>query len=182
VLLAKRNAELAATFSKLEQLASRDSLTGTLNRRSLMQTIESEAERLRRHGVAFGVALFDLDRFKQINDTHGHLVGDEVLRCFAELAARELRTGDQLGRFGGEEFLVVLCGPSDAEAAAVAAERVRRVVEQHDWNGVRAGLKVTVSAGVSLHRDQDSPEQLLARADAALYTAKREGRNRTVIA
>lgn len=181
VLLTRRNAELAATFAKLEQLASRDSLTGTLNRRSLMQTIETEAERQRRHRLEFGVALFDLDCFKQINDGHGHLVGDEVLRRFAELASRELRAGDQLGRFGGEEFLVVLCGPADAQAAAIAAERVRRVIEQHDWSAVGEGLRVTVSAGVSLHRENDRPEQLLARADAALYTAKREGRNRIVL-
>ena len=98
-LLARRNEELAATFAKLEHLASRDGLTGVLNRRSLMQAIQVELERLRRggEGFGFGVVLFDLDHFKQVNDGHGHVVGDEVLRRFAQEAGRVLRTSDHLG-------------------------------------------------------------------------------------
>ena len=143
-----------------------------------MQAVQVELERVQRGGVGFGVALFDLDHFKQVNDGHGHVVGDEVLRRFAEETGRVLRASDHLGRYGGEEFLVVLSGAADAASVGVAAERVRSLVAMHDWSALRPGLRVTVSAGVTLCRGQDTPEQLLARADAALYAAKRAGRNR----
>ena len=176
-LLAKRNAQLADTFGKLEHLASRDELTGALNRRSVMNLLEDEIERSQRTRQPFGVAMLDLDHFKRINDTCGHLVGDEVLRRFVIKVGAEMRGTDRLGRFGGEEFLMVLTGAKDVEAATAAADRVRAAVAGHAWSEVTAGLTVSLSAGVTMCREGDSIEQLLGRADRALYRAKREGRD-----
>ena len=177
-LLNKRNAELAATFEKLEQMASRDELTGTLNRRSVMRLLDEERQRMLRTGQPFGVALFDIDHFKQVNDGFGHLVGDEALRHFTRVALASMRTTDRLGRYGGEEFLMLLTATADEAAARVAADRVRVGTADHDWTAVAPGLKVTVSAGVALCQPGETAEQLLDRADQALYAAKREGRNR----
>lgn len=176
-LLAKRNAQLAETFEKLELLASRDELTGALNRRSVLRQLEEERERLARTGQQFGVAILDIDNFKNINDEHGHLVGDDVLRRFTINVAAEMRTTDRLGRYGGEEFLLLMTGIPDADAATAAADRVRNAVARQDWGAVVPGLKVTFSAGVTMCRAGESDEQMLGRADRALYRAKREGRN-----
>ena len=181
-LLAKRNAQLADTFSKLEHLASRDPLTGALNRRSVMNLLEDEIDRAQRTRQAFGVALLDLDHFKRVNDTHGHLVGDEVLRRLVTKVGAEMRGTDRLGRFGGEEFLLVLTAAKDLEAATAAAERVRTAVAGHAWGDLAPGLSLSLSAGVTLCREGDSIEQLLGRADRALYRAKREGRDRVRVA
>ncbi len=177
-LLRRRNAELAATFEQLEALAHRDELTGVLNRRSAMQVLEAERQRMLRTGQPFGVALFDLDHFKQINDRFGHVVGDEVLRRFVLGAATQMRVVDRLGRYGGEEFLLLLPGTEDLADAQAAADRVRVGIADQAWAELHPELSVTVSAGVSLCRPQDTHEQLLARVDSALYAAKRDGRNR----
>ena len=181
-LLNKRNAELASTFEKLEQMASRDELTGTLNRRAVMRLLDEERQRMMRTGQPFGVALFDLDHFKQVNDGFGHLAGDETLRHFTRTALASMRNTDRLGRYGGEEFLMLLTATADEAAARVAAERVREGTAGHDWAAVAPGLKVTVSAGVALCQPGETAEQLLDRADQALYNAKREGRNRVNVA
>jgi len=181
-LLNKRNAELASTFEKLEQMASRDELTGTLNRRSVMRLLDEERQRMLRTGQPFGVALFDLDHFKQVNDGFGHLTGDETLRHFTRTATASMRTTDRLGRYGGEEFLMLLTATNDETAARVAAERVRESTAAHDWATVAPGLKVTVSAGVALCQPGETAEHLLDRADQALYAAKRAGRNRVNLA
>ncbi len=181
-MLNKRNAELAATFEKLELMASRDELTGTLNRRSVMRLLDDERQRMMRTGQPFGVALFDLDHFKQVNDSFGHLTGDETLRQFTRTALASMRNTDRLGRYGGEEFLMLLTATADEAAAKVAAERVREGTAGYDWGTVAPGLKVTVSAGVALCQPGETAEQLLNRADQALYDAKREGRNRVNVA
>ena len=176
-LLAKRNAQLADTFEKLEQLAHRDGLTGALNRRSIERLLYEELDRMLRTGQPFGVAMLDIDHFKRINDRHGHLVGDDVLRRFTVKVAAEMRATDRLGRYGGEEFLLLLTPATDIDAAAVAVDRIRIAASRHDWDEVAFGLDVTFSAGVTMCRDGDSSEQLLTRADRALYRAKSEGRN-----
>lgn len=181
-LLNKRNAELASTFEKLEQLATRDELTGALNRRSVMRLLDEERQRMERTGQPFGVALFDLDHFKQVNDGFGHLTGDETLKHFTRTAAASMRTTDRLGRYGGEEFLLLLTATADETAARCAADRVREGTAAHDWTAVAPGLKVTVSAGVALCQPGETAEHLLDRADQALYAAKREGRNRVNVA
>jgi diguanylate cyclase (GGDEF)-like protein len=176
-LLRERNAQLATTLKQLDRLAHHDELTGTLNRRSIMQLIEEERQRMERSGQPFGIALFDIDHFKRVNDGFGHVVGDEVLRRFVARVAAAMRHTDRLGRYGGEEFLMLLTATADDAAALVAAERVRLGVAQHDWAAVAPGLEITVSAGIGVCRGGESIEQLLTRADSALYVAKRDGRN-----
>ena len=175
--IAKRNKQLAETFAKLDELATRDELTGVLNRRAIMQLLEEERQRLLRTGNAFAVALLDVDHFKHINDGFGHLVGDDVLRVFARNIGGNMRTTDRLGRYGGEEFLVLFTATTHRDLALQAAERIRGGITEADWSKLTGGKPVTVSVGVAVCQRDESAEQLLARADAALYRAKHEGRN-----
>ena len=177
-LLNGQRRQLAGGQAEVERQASRDDLTTVMNRRAIMATVAAERERMRRTGVPFAVALFDIDFFKRVNDERGHLVGDEVLRRFCVAAGEAIRTTDRLGRFGGEEFLVLMPATDKAEAAHAAAERVRDAVAKVDWDGVAAGLEVTVSAGAAVATSEDTVEALLGRADMALYAAKHDGRNR----
>jgi diguanylate cyclase (GGDEF)-like protein len=181
VKLHTRNLELASSSAKIERLASYDELTGTLNRRLMWGLLEEELERAAAGEDEFCVALLDLDKFKSINDRFGHAVGDTVLQEFAATAASCLRATDRIGRHGGEEFLILLTG-APVEQATAALERVRRAVERHDWAGVQRGLAVTVSGGLATFRPGESATDLVSRADAALYEAKRRGRNRLVLA
>jgi diguanylate cyclase (GGDEF)-like protein len=179
--LHQRNSELKKAMSKIEQLASIDGLTSTLNRRSLMALLEKEIARARRVGTPLSVALLDLDWFKAINDRFGHLAGDDALRRFAELAGATMRSSDSLGRYGGEEFLLILPDAGCA-AALTVVERIRTTIEGQDWGSLLSGFGLTVSAGVSELRAEDSLDDLLGRADGALYRAKQEGRNRAIAA
>jgi diguanylate cyclase (GGDEF)-like protein len=176
-LLNEHRAKLTIALADVERLASRDELTGTMNRRAIVALVGEERERMKRTGTPFAVALFDIDLFKRVNDEHGHLIGDEVLRRFCVAAGEAIRTTDRLGRFGGEEFLVLMTATDRPEAALAAAERVRDAVARVPWSAVDGDLEVTVSAGVSVATADDTLESLLGRADAALYAAKREGRN-----
>ncbi len=177
-LLNEQRARLTVALAEVERLASRDELTGVMNRRAIMASVSEERERMKRTGAPFAVALFDIDLFKRVNDERGHLVGDEVLRRFCAAASDAIRTTDRLGRYGGEEFLVLMPVTGHNDAAHAAAERVREAVARVDWNGVDAGLEVTVSAGVGVAAAEDTVEALLGRADRALYAAKHDGRNR----
>lgn len=172
--------KLSESLDQMRQLASHDELTKTLNRRSLMARLEQERNRAERGGEGFSVALLDLDHFKDINDTHGHAVGDDVLRAFAKMGYRGLRESDAFGRHGGEEFMLILGGTAPT-AAQAALERLRASVASRDWSEFAPGLRVTVSAGVAGYRRGDTVSQLLSRADAALYEAKRAGRDRVVV-
>jgi diguanylate cyclase (GGDEF)-like protein len=159
---------------ELEHLATHDSLTGALNRRALIEACALELARCRRNQQVMSVLLIDLDHFKAVNDTHGHLVGDRVLVDFADRVRSLLRAPDRLGRFGGEEF-VVLLPETSLDKARVVAERIRRDIEQADGDLPRR----TVSIGVTVSFPDDPDlDGLLARADAALYQAKDGGRNR----
>lgn len=170
---------LAATLNQVRRLISHDELTRTLNRRSLVERLGEEIGRSERSGAPFSVALMDLDHFKSINDSHGHAVGDDVLRGFAEAVHGAMRTTDVFGRYGGEEFLLILTG-STAAAAADASERIRAAVVAKEWGVIAPGLNVTVSVGIAAFRKGDSIEQVVKRADTALYQAKHAGRNRIV--
>jgi diguanylate cyclase (GGDEF)-like protein len=132
-------------------------------------------------GDTFAVALLDVDRFKVVNDAYSHAVGDTVLREVATIIQRLLRAGDTVARFGGEEFVVYFPGAA-VGSARQACERLRVAIECHDWSRVAHGLVVTVSLGVAGARSGDSADALLGRADAALYVAKRGGRNQVVAA
>jgi len=162
---------------ELEKLSLTDSLTGLYNRRHLMGTLASEVQRSRRLRRAFSVLLADVDRFKQYNDTFGHLAGDAALVKIAEVFRKTTRQVDCVARYGGEEFVVMLLEANLATAALVA-DRVRaRVAEQDLGDG-----KLTLSIGVAEYPDGgDTPEELIATADAAMYRAKSGGRNQVVV-
>ena len=166
--------------AEFEELATFDSLTGALNRRVLQLAGEQEVLRWQRYGETFAVLLLDIDHFKSINDRHGHQVGDRVLQQVVKAVRTPLRKTDVLGRYGGEEF-VVLLPVTDAETALALGERVRAAVQ--DMPGAQPdGSNTTTSVGVSCVRAGDeSFEALLLRADQALYQAKAEGRNRVVM-
>ncbi len=176
-LLNEQRAKLTVALGEVERLANRDELTGARNRRSIMSLVSDEQQRMLRTQAPFAVALFDIDLFKRVNDEHGHLVGDEVLRRFVLAAAAAIRGTDRLGRFGGEEFLLVMPATDREDAAVAAAERVCEAVRAVAWADVDTGLDVTVSAGIGLARLGEPVEALLGRADVALYAAKHAGRN-----
>jgi len=168
--LQENRRRLADSLAQVQQLASHDELTRTLNRRALMSRLEEQRSRAERFGEAFCVAL---------NDTHGHAAGDAVLRAFAALAQAGLRDSDVFGRYGGEEFMLIL-GATPLSAVAPPLERIRAELAQREWSAVAAGLRVTVSVGVAGFHRGESLEQVLSRADDALYEAKRLGRDRIV--
>jgi diguanylate cyclase len=180
--LVRRNEELARTMEIAERLASRDGLTGALNRGSILKAIDADRLRMMRKGQPFSVVLLDLDHFKRINDGFGHLVGDQVLRRVVAQVGAQLRATDQLGRYGGEEFLLLLgdCG-EEVQGAEVVA-RILQSIERYAWDDIARGLKVTSSAGLATARSGETVNQLLSRADHGLYQAKNAGRNRLCVA
>ncbi|SBW10908.1 putative Diguanylate cyclase with hemerythrin-like metal-binding domain [uncultured Alphaproteobacteria bacterium] len=159
---------------RLRAAARRDRLTGCWNRLHIEEAAAQEIARLRRYGHPVSAILVDLDHFKLVNDRHGHGAGDEVLAEFARVAQRVVRTTDVVGRWGGEEFLILLPMSDISEAAAIA-ERLRTAVETHIFPG---NLRVTVSAGFAACLSTESWGEWLRRADTALYRAKADGRNR----
>ncbi|HEY0846455.1 MAG TPA: diguanylate cyclase [Noviherbaspirillum sp.] len=166
----------------LEKLASHDSLTNLWNRRTFLEFVEAEKTRcLRidtsRTATSFSVAIIDIDHFKKVNDTFGHLIGDKVIAETARLLDQTVRTADLVARYGGEEFTVLLVN-AVPEHVADAGERLRTAIERHDWSQVAPGLRVTVSIGAAPWQPGEEVNQTLHRADQALYTAKRSGRNR----
>lgn len=179
--LARKSTALAEALDQLEQLATRDELTGVLNRRAAMQVLAEELARSRRTERSFSIAIFDVDKFKQINDRLGHGTGDLVLMQFASVATAAVRDTDRFARVGGEEFLLVMPEQREPQSAAQVADRLRGLVEQHAWANVDKTLAVTVSAGVATLGAAETVEQLMARADHALYAAKEQGRNRVCL-
>ena len=169
-----------ADNARLEQLAQTDPLTQLLNRRALTERINAEMERALRYDSTMALLMIDLDHFKQVNDTYGHLVGDDVLRDVAQLLHDTIRTSDIVARYGGEEFLVLL-PETDDEGAESFAERIRAAVEGHGFasESLANPLRLTASVGVAVFPAAriESVEDLFSRADAALYRAKADGRN-----
>lgn len=174
------NRELQEALSREQVWARVDALTGALNRRYFFDLAEHEFAVARRYHHPLSVILFDVDHFKQINDTQGHQCGDEMLKRVAEAALSQLRETDILARYGGEEFIVLL-PESAAEQAAVVAERIRHHVAAHRMETSQGEVAVTISAGVAeLLAEEDNLDRLIHRADRALYAAKQAGRNRVV--
>jgi two-component system cell cycle response regulator len=169
--------ELRNRAEALEQLAFSDGLTGLPNRRFLDRRLAAMISAANRHGRPFSVVLVDADRFKPVNDTHGHGVGDEVLTVLGERLRARLRTEDDLGRFGGEEFLALL-PETEGEDAAEVADALREEVGRWPIDTVAGEIPMTVSAGWAVWREGEAAHELLARADEALYRAKEAGRNR----
>jgi diguanylate cyclase (GGDEF)-like protein len=179
------HAELDRHRAELAHLARHDPLTGLGNRRLLQEDLEVLHARSQRYGRGFALAMCDIDRFKAYNDTHGHQAGDEALRTVAATIAGEVRGGDSVYRYGGEEFLLVLPEQS-LDTALVAVERVRTAVARLAIPQPAAGPDgmLTLSAGIAAFgpAEPTTAEELLKRADAALYRAKSAGRNRVALA
>jgi diguanylate cyclase len=178
-MLYDRSSKLKEANRRIEELAELDELTGSLNRRCIMRMLEEEVSRSQRTRAPCSIALIDLDWFKRINDTYGHPTGDEVLRAFAITVFANIRNFDRFGRFGGEEFLLVL--PNTSQPAALRIlDRLRAIIADLDWSAFSSGMRVTVSAGIATLKRDDTTDTILARADRALYEAKAQGRNRVV--
>jgi diguanylate cyclase (GGDEF)-like protein len=183
------NAESAVANQKLEEankklttMATTDELTGIMNRREAMARLKELWAYHERYGPEFACIMVDIDHFKKFNDTHGHAVGDMVLRATAAILRTTIRKTDFVARVGGEEFLV-LCPHVGVDGGAVCAEHMRSAVEKYVFTHESAQLNVTISLGVA-QRDESmgSPDELMRKADTALYEAKAQGRNRVAVA
>ena len=174
--------QLAAAQRELERVTHHDGLTGLFSRPYLHSLLEQEHRRALLSGRSFGVILIDLDHFKAINDQHGHQVGDAVLMAFGRVAREALRETDWIGRWGGEEFLVLLPDADAKTQAQQIIERLRLALTQTTAVETLPDLHITFSAGYAFWQSQERIEHLLERADRALYAAKRAGRNCAVAA
>ena len=180
--LAAINKTLRKKNRELHELSITDSLTGLYNRKHLMETLDNEVARSKRHKHDFAVLVIDIDHFKEYNDTYGHLAGDEVLSRLASVFKKSVRSCDYVARYGGEEFILVLpeIGPEDG---VKAAERIRKKVVKENFAGDGEPREVTVSVGVASYpKDGDDPQAIIRHADAALYQSKESGRNQVVLA
>ncbi|MFW5680562.1 MAG: diguanylate cyclase [Pseudomonadota bacterium] len=171
--------DLLDANQRLRNQATHDDLTGLWNRRRILEHLESQLALAKRQSQRIAVVMVDIDHFKAINDIHGHLVGDEVLRAVARRLLAVCRTSEAVGRFGGEEFLAVFYGCSLGRAA-IAAERLRRAVCETPLivEGSQGPIAVSISGGIAVSDDASTVEGLLRAADASLYAAKAGGRNR----
>jgi diguanylate cyclase (GGDEF)-like protein len=174
--LYRRGKQLKAAVQRIEEIAEVDELTGLFNRRSITRALEAEIARAQRSASPSCIALIDIDWFKSINDKFGHPAGDEALRTFAINIAANIRTIDKLGRYGGEEFLLILPETSE-QSAEKLLNRLRIIVASLDWNDITPGSALTFSAGVAQIRSAETAESLIERADTALYDSKQWGRN-----
>ena len=180
--LSASNEKLAVALKQIENLVRNDDLTGLANRRGVMDRLQQCIHAAQRRGASFCIAMLDIDFFKQVNDRYGHEGGDQVLRAFGQLLSSQIRATDCAGRYGGEEFLLVLCDTQLAQAE-VLLERIRESTEALPWTQlVHKDLQVTCTLGVTQYRQGETAEALISRADAAMYRGKAAGRNRVVLA
>ncbi len=171
--------ELRSAESKLQRLANTDGLTGLLNKRRFCELVSEEVIRSRRYGEPLSLIIFDLDRFKEINDRHGHAAGDKVLADVAAACKRRMRSNDILGRLGGEEFGIAL-PHTELDGAAKLAEEVRSIIENIFIDFMGEPIQLTASFGVALLRKNDTYSTVIRRADGLLYDAKYNGRNSVI--
>jgi diguanylate cyclase (GGDEF)-like protein len=179
--LERQRADLTVALERIQALATRDELTGLLNRRAVLDRLQIELRIRDAESPQLCVALIDLDHFKSVNDTHGHAAGDEVLRRFAEAARQVVRGGDVMARWGGEEFLLMMPGATVVQGLESLA-RIRIRLGEMPMTDIHPGLAVTFSAGVAACCGQADLERAIERADAAMYAAKKGGRNRSLAA
>lgn len=178
--LSEKNKALKAAINRIEVLANTDELTGLPNRRSITQRLEEHVALCGRTGLPLSVALLDIDHFKRINDAYGHMAGDRALRIFSEIASGAMRTTDQIGRYGGEEFLITLMATT-LPGVEEPLVRLRERLAAHDWTAVDRHLHMTITIGVTEYRPGETVEELIRRADMALYLGKEAGRDRIVL-
>lgn len=176
--MVRTNEELEQAMLQLDEIAGTDELTGILNRRRFFQEAEARLQNIDDY-QACALCMIDIDYFKGINDRYGHQGGDQVLEQFSRIASSCLRTTDLFGRYGGEEFILLL-PHNNQESGIKVAERIRQAFSSHCFNELEQGLSFTLSAGITLHRWGEPLEDTLKRADDALYRAKKGGRNQTV--
>jgi diguanylate cyclase (GGDEF)-like protein len=173
--------ELVSTREALREKASHDPLTGLWNHEEIIMGLERELARSRRSGTPVGVIMADLDHFKQVNDCYGHMAGDSVLREVSQRMLGRMRPYDSVGRYGGEEFMVVLSGCEEQHAVPLA-ERLRQLVANEQVDTVEGSIAVTLSLGVAVSsRGEHDASSLIVAADRALYKAKLKGRNRVEV-
>ncbi len=174
--------ELREKNALLEKLAVTDELTGLHNRRHFFEAVREQMALGLRHGFKMACLLIDIDHFKQVNDTHGHAAGDEVLKRLGSLLSSCKRDGEILARFGGEEFIMCLFN-TDSDHARLAAERFRHLIAGHDFSYISPGLKLTVSIGLALFPQERkaSIDDLIRTADKAMYASKTAGRDRVTV-
>ena len=170
----------AVYHEEIYRMMITDGLTGIANRRKLDEAMENEFLRAKRYGRPLSIAILDADHFKKVNDTHGHIVGDFVLKKLATLFQQNIRREELLGRYGGEEFVVVM-PEVDSSGAFQLAEKLRKTVEGTVFKSGEAELPVTISVGVATLGAEESVKAFLDTADQALYKSKEDGRNRVTI-
>lgn len=176
--MVRANEELEQAMLQLDEIAGTDELTGILNRRRFFQEAQHRLGN-KDHYQTCALCMIDIDHFKEINDHYGHQAGDRVLEEFSRIATGCLRTTDLFGRYGGEEFILLL-PQNNQESGIRVAERIRQSFSEHCFNELAPHLTFTLSAGITLHRPDETLEDTLKRADTALYKAKKSGRNQTI--
>jgi diguanylate cyclase (GGDEF)-like protein len=174
--LAKANIELSQANERIRQVAVHDDLTGAYNRRQMLKILDREKALADRGEPSFSMCIFDLDDFKRVNDTFGHLAGDMVLKTLIGAIMANLRKQDYVARYGGEEFLTILAYP-DIDDALICAERLRNLASSLNYPGLPEDFRVTISIGVTSYLPIESIDAVIARADTALYRAKTAGKN-----
>jgi len=179
--LIEQTALITEQKEKLALLATTDSLTGLSNRRDFLDKAQLEEKRFKRTNNSFALLILDVDHFKQVNDTHGHDTGDQVLVAIARTLEKTLRVNDLPARWGGEEF-VCLLPETEAEGAVFVAEKIRAAIEDHKHQYNNVAISVTVTLGVHVYDGSDAIKECLSSADAALYEGKKRGRNQVVLA
>ncbi len=175
--------EKARLITELKKQATTDPLTGLFNKRAIIEKLQSEIDRSKRHKQSTAILFIDIDNFKTYNDSDGHLMGDKLLHDFTALLHKHCRTEDILGRFGGDEFIVI-APQSSLSGATSLAEKLCREVEKHDFisSNINRPFNTTCSIGIALYPEQsDNYEELMDKADKALFISKRSGRNRATV-
>lgn len=171
--------ELQSILRQMAEKAVRDELTGLYNRHQLSETIHAQISVAQGSGRPLGVLIMDIDHFKSVNDTHGHLAGDEILRAFNKIPENCLRKADFIARYGGEEFVVLLPN-TDFPTLIDVAERIRSFIESLVFDDTGKGFGVTISIGATHYCDRETVEEMMVRADQGLYQAKDDGRNQVI--
>ena len=167
-----------ANQEELERLVNHDSLTGLYNRRSIFRLLDEQISYSNRYKEGFSISILDIDHFKKVNDMYGHLVGDDVLGRIAGLLSEQIRGTDFAGRYGGEEFILVL-PRADLSSSMITAERIRTSIESSEMQDSEGNtFHITISQGIAAYKLDEDRDTLIARADEALYKAKNNGRNR----
>jgi len=178
--LSATNYQLKNALNTIRDLAIHDDLTKAYNRRHMYDELKRQKAGADRSGTTFSIALIDLDHFKKVNDTYGHLKGDDVLKYLIHSITHEIREIDSISRYGGEEFIIIMDN-TDTKGADECALRINKNIENLRFPGFPESFRMTISTGITTYKSPESIEQLIARSDKALYKAKAAGRNQVVI-